>query len=201
MIVVGLTGGIGTGKSEVSRILGALGAVLLDADRVGHEAYKPQSETWQEVVAAFGDGVLQSNGEIDRKALGALVFGDPQAMARLNSIMHPRMAKMIGQRLQELREQEVEVAVVEAALLIEAGWTYLVDEVWVTSAPEEVVVSRVRERSNLSESDIRSRIGSQMPAEERLNHADVVVENAGGREELEARVEALWKERLKERVR
>ena len=176
-------------------------AVVVDADRVGHDAYKPHSEIWQEVVSAFGDGILQPSGEIDRKALGAVIFGDPQARAKLNSIMHPRMAKIIEHRIRELRDQSVEVVVLEAALLVEAGWKYLVDEVWLTTAPQGVVVSRVSERSNLSESEIRSRIRAQMPVEERLKYADVVVENTGGLEKLRSQVEALWKERVNERVK
>ena len=98
MLVIGLTGGIGTGKSLVARILEQLGAVVIDADRVGHEAYMPNSLVWREVVEAFGEDILRPGGEIDRKRLGAIVFGDSAEMAKLNSIMHPRMAEMIHQR-------------------------------------------------------------------------------------------------------
>lgn len=201
MYVIGLTGGIGTGKSEVSGILRGLGAVVLDADMVGHEAYKPRSEIWREIVAIFGDGVLQPNEEIDRKALGAVVFGDTEARVKLNSIMHPRMAKIIENRIGEFRDQDVNVVVLEAALLLEAGWQHLVDEIWTTTAPEELVIDRVRVRSNFSTSDVVSRIRAQMPIDERLIHSDVVVENIGGLEELKSQVEALWKERVIERVR
>jgi dephospho-CoA kinase len=192
MLVIGLTGGIGTGKSEVSRILGDLGATVINADQVGHEAYTPHSQIWREVVAAFGEGILQPSGEIDRKRLGAIVFSEPDARARLNSIMHPRMAEMISQQIGELREQGVELVVLEAALMVEAGWNSLVDEVWVTDAPEEHVLERLRQRNSLSEEEIRSRISSQLPFEERARHARAVVHNSGSLAELRDKVESLW---------
>ena len=105
MKVIGLTGGIGSGKSTVSNILAELGAVVLDADRVGHEAYQPGTETWKEVVAAFGQEVVASDGSIDRKKLGAIVFGDPAALERLNGIMHPRMYDMMAVRIEEYCRQ------------------------------------------------------------------------------------------------
>ena len=119
MIVIGLTGGIGSGKSEAARMLQELGADVIDADRIGHEAYLPNTETWVAVVAEFGNEILQPTSEIDRKKLGAKVFSDPPAMARLSAIMHPRMYDMIEERIGRLRDQGMEVAVVEAALLVE----------------------------------------------------------------------------------
>ena len=113
MIVIGLTGGIGTGKSEVARIFQELGAVLINADRIGHQAYTPHSEIWQEVVKAFGEEILQPTGEIDRKKLGSIVFADPDQLTKLNQIMHPRMAGMVAQQVQELREQGADVVVVD----------------------------------------------------------------------------------------
>ena len=201
MYVVGLTGGIGTGKSEVARVLKDLGATVINADIIGHEAYRPHSEIWQEVVETFGESVLQVNGEIDRKELGNIIFRDPGARAKLNSIMHPWMARTIEDRIRELGQRGVEAVVVEAALLIEAGWRYLVDEVWVTSAPEEEVVRRVRQRSNLAELDIRRRVNSQMPVTEKLKQADVVLENDGELGELRAQVERLWNDRVIGRIK
>lgn len=201
MKVIGLTGGIGSGKSEVSRMLQALGAEIIDADRIGHQAYRPRTEAWEAVVAAFGEQILQPNGEVDRKKLGAIVFAESDALARLNAIMHPRMYKMLKERLEELREQGTEVAVVEAAVLIEAGWTPLVDEIWVTEAEEDVVVGRVRLRSNLPEEEIRRRIRSQLSREERASRATAVIENNGGLEELRQRVQELWDSRVQWRVK
>lgn len=200
MIVIGLTGGIGSGKSEVSRILNELGAEVIDADRVGHEAYRPNTETWQAVVQAFGEEILQPDGEIDRRKLGPIVFSDPDAMARLNGIMHPRMRDMIRELLETLRGQGIEVAVVEAAILIEADWTSLVDEVWVTDSTEEMVVERVGRRNNLDADEIRRRIKSQMTREERAGHATVIIHNDEGIEQLKQRIHELWDSRVKGRV-
>jgi len=201
MLAIGLTGGIGTGKSEVSRVLRELGATVIDADRVGHEAYRPHSPIWREVVAAFGEGILQSTGEIDRKRLGAIVFSNPDARARLNAIMHPRMAESIRQDIKELQKRGIEVVVVEAALLIEAGWDSLVDEIWVTYSPEEVVGERLGSRNNLSEEEIKSRIRSQLPLEERARRAHVLVNNSGSIDKLREEVESLWSNRVKGKVK
>jgi dephospho-CoA kinase len=200
MIVIGLTGGIGTGKSEVARILQGLGAVLISADQVGHEAYQPHSEIWQEVVKAFGEEILQPNGEIDRKKLGSIVFADPQELVRLNQIMHPRMAGMVARRIEQLREEGAAVVVVEAALLFEAGWDSLVDEVWTTDSTLETVINRLQARNSFSEEEIRKRINSQMPASERLARSDVIIENSGDVANLERTVQSLWNNRVKEKV-
>jgi dephospho-CoA kinase len=192
MKVIGLTGGIGSGKSTVSRFLSELGAVVLDADKVGHEAYQPGTETWKEVVAAFGREIVATDESIDRKKLGAIVFGDPAALERLNGITHPRMYDMMTVRIEEYRKQGAKVVVLEAAILLEAGWTPLVDEVWVTVASEPTVVQRVKERTDLPEEQIRSRIRSQLSNEERKKQASVVISNDGSLDELRAKVEELW---------
>lgn len=200
MLKIGLTGGIGTGKSEVSRILKELGATVIDADLVGHEAYTPHTPIWQQVVDAFGEDILQPSGEVDRRKLGPIVFGDPEALAKLNAIMHPGMAKMIQERMERLRGEGTEVVVVEAAVLVEAGWQYLFDEIWITNASEEQVVERVRRRSNLSEEQVMGRIRSQLPFEERSQHAQVTVMNSGGLDDLQREVESLWNSRVKGKV-
>ncbi len=192
MKVIGLTGGIGSGKSTVSRILAELGAVLIDADAVGHEAYQPGTETWKEVVAAFGQEVVAADGSIDRKKLGAIVFGDPAELERLNGIMYPRMHEMMADRIEEYRRQGVKVVVLEAAILLEAGWVSLADEIWLTVASESAVVERAKERTGLPEEQIRSRIHSQLSNEERKKRASVVISNDGSLDELRAKVEELW---------
>ena len=201
MIVIGLTGGIGSGKSEVSRMLKAWGAQIIDADQLGHQAYQPRTEAWKAVVAAFGEQILQPNGEVDRIKLGAIAFSNPEALARLNAIMHPRMHEMIKEQLEGLRAQGTAVVVVEAAVLIEAGWTPLMDEIWVTEAEEDVVVERVRRRSNLPDEQIRRRIRSQLTNEERAKYATAVIENNGGLAELHQRVQELWDSRLQGRAK
>ena len=192
MKVIGLTGGIGSGKSTVSQMLAELGAVVLDADKVGHEAYQPGTKVWKEVVAAFGQEVVATDGSIDRKKLGAIVFGDSAALERLNGIMHPRMHEMMADKIEEYRRQGVKVVVLEAAILLEAGWTPLVDEVWLTVASESAVVRRAKERTGLPEEQIRSRIRSQLSNEERKKQASVVISNDGSLEELRAKVAELW---------
>ena len=196
MFVIGLTGGIGSGKSVVSQALQEHGATLIDADKVGHQAYLPHAEAWEEVVATFGPQVVTDDEQIDRKALGAIVFADPAALAKLNAIMHPKMAVMIRTQIDELAEQGVQVVVLEAAILIEASWVPLVDEVWVVTAPEDVVVQRIIARNNFTDEAIRARIRSQLSNDERVGHAHAVIENDAGLEELQEQVARLWKERI-----
>jgi len=192
MKVIGLTGGIGSGKSTVSQFLAELGAVIVDADRVGHEAFKPDTDVWREVVAAFGRQILTTNGDVDREKLGETVFANPESLLRLNQITHPRTYEMVKAQLEEYRRQGVSVVVLEAPLLIEAGWSSLVDEVWVTVAPEPTVLRRLKQRVGLSEQQSLARIHSQLPSEERVKHADVVINNNGSLDELRVKVKRLW---------
>ena len=200
MLVIGLTGGIGTGKTEVSRLLSGLGAVVINADQVGHEAYTPQSEAWEAVVKAFGEEILQPDGEIDRRKLGGIVFADPAQLAILNGIMHPRMAAIVKEKLVGLEQGGAEVAVVEAAVLFEAGWDSLVNEVWTTESPEEMVVARLQERNGFQPEEIRKRIASQMSSEQRSARAEQVVNNSGNMADLEATVREIWKHRVEGRI-
>ena len=200
MLVIGLTGSIGTGKSEVARLLQALGAVIVNADLVGHEAYKPNTESWREVVKTFGEEILQPNGEIDRRKLGAIVFSDPEQLATLNKIMHPRMGRMVSEELERLRSQGTPVVVVEAALLFEAGWDWLVDEVWATDSPVETVTQRLEARSGMSAEEVLKRVDSQMDRAERLARAHVLVDNSGDVSDLERTVGSLWDIRVKGRM-
>jgi len=195
MKVIGLTGGIGSGKSTVSQFLAELGAVILDADKVGHEALKPDTEVWREVVAAFGRQILIPGGYIDRAKLGEIVFGKPESLSRLNLIMHPRMYDMVKAQLEGYRRQGIEVVVLEAPLLIEAGWTSLVDEVWVAVASESTVLRRLQERTGLSRAESLARIRSQLSSEERIKHTDVVIDTDCDRDEVRAKVGELWRAR------
>ena len=192
MKIIGLTGGIGSGKSTVSRLLAELGAVIIDADRVGHEAFTPGTELWREVVAAFGWQILAPGGDINRKKLGEIVFDDAELLSRLNQIMHPRMYAVVKDQLEEYRKCGVEVVVLEAPLLVEAAWDSLVDEVWITIAGEETILKRLQERTGLSEEESLSRIHSQLPSEERIKFADVVINTDCSLDEVKARVKELW---------
>ena len=190
--VIGLTGGIGSGKSTVSQFLMELGAVIIDADKVGHEAFLPDTPAWRDVTAAFGQDIITPSGEIDRKKLGEIVFNDPESLSRLNRIMHPRMYDMMQARIEEYRKQGVAVVVVEAAILIEANWQSLVDEIWVTVTPEDTVIKRLKEQRGLDEEQTRARIRSQLANDERMKYADVLINNNGDLDEIGAEVKALW---------
>ena len=196
MLVIGLTGSIGTGKSEAARHLEELGASLINADQVGHEAYTPNTEAWEQVVATFGDGILQEDGEIDRKKLGAIVFSDPGQLEKLNQIMHPRMARMVADKIEVLRSQGVDVVVVEAALLFEAGWDSLVEEVWVTDSSEQIVIERLKQRNGMSEEEASKRIHYQMDRAERLERSDVVIDNSSDMAGLKNAIKELWDRRI-----
>ena len=200
MLVIGLTGGIGTGKSEAARYMVSLGAALIDADLVGHEAYQPHAEAWRRVVDAFGPEILRPNGEIDRRKLGEIVFADPEQLARLNAIMHPLMAGMVAAKLAALAAGGAAVAVVEAALLYEAGWDSLVQEVWVTDAPEEAVIRRLHQRNGMSEPEARKRLAAQMSRRQRLDRADAVIDNSADLAGMRRAIDGLWAARVKERI-
>lgn len=199
MFIIGLTGGILSGKSTVAQMLVEKGAGHVDADKMGHEAYRPHTPTWQKVVDAFGTGILKESEEIDRPKLGAIVFNDPEALVRLNSIVHPAIARLVTDELERLRAEGVRVAVLEAALLIEAQWTDVVDEVWVATAPEETVLKRLQNRSGLSEEQARARIRAQLPPEERAKYGDVVINTDCDLSEVRATVDELWRA-LQERL-
>ncbi len=176
MYVIGLTGGIGSGKSTVAKVLEAQGASVLSADIIGHEVYSPGHPAWQEIVDAFGREVVADDGTIDRKKLGAIVFSDPKHLAALNSIVHPRMKGMMRERLAALAQDGVQITVLEAALLFEAKWDDLADEVWVTAVAPAIAAKRTSERSGLSEDQVLERIKSQMSNEERTQNAHVIID-------------------------
>ena len=161
---------------------------------------RPMQRAWQQVVEAFGEGILQPSGEIDRRSLGAIVFSDPEQLAKLNGIMHPLMARMVKERIEALEAEGVEVVVVEAALLFEAGWDSLVQEVWVTDSSEDSVIHRLSQRNGMSEEEARKRLDSQMSRAERLGRADVVIDNSGDVAEMRETISELWETRVKERI-
>lgn len=193
MFVIGLTGGIGTGKTSVSNILSSLGASMINADKIGHKIYEPNSEGWKEVVKAFGKEILNENQEIDRKKLGSIVFKDKKYLDQLNSITHPRIYSAIESELQTLSNNSVDVSVVEAALLIEAKWTSLADQVWITVSKENTIYKRLEKRDGLNIEAIKARISSQMSTKEKLKFADVIIKNDSSIKDLEKEVQYYWK--------
>ncbi len=201
MFVIGLTGGIGTGKSEVAKVLRELGAEVIEADEVAHETYEPDAPGWQQIVDEFGEDTLTSTGHVDRGKLGAVVFQNEQALQKLNAIVHPLTRLMIGQRLEKLGKSGAETVVVEVPLLVEAAradarWTSLIEEIWATSAKESKVVERLQRRSRLDAEATKARVRSQVSPEERSALADVVIDNNGSLADLGRRVRELWQERV-----
>jgi dephospho-CoA kinase len=193
MKTIGLTGGIGSGKSTVSQLLGELGACIIDADKVGHEIYLPGKEAWRQVTAAFGQDILAADQTIDRKKLGAIVFGSDEARKKLNSIVHPLMFTDIDQRIKAKRaEGFTKPIVVEAAILIEANWLPLADEVWLVVTNKNAVIDRVAAQRGMAAKDTEARIASQLSDAERRKHANLVIENDGSLEELKTTVQAAW---------
>ncbi len=192
MYVIGLTGGIGSGKSTVAEVLEAQGASVLSADIFGLEVYSPGRPAWQEIVDAFGREVVAEDGTIDRKKLGVVVFSDPKHLAALNSIVHPRMKGMMRERLAALAQDGVEITVLEAALLFEAKWDDLADEVWVTTLAPAIAAKRTSERGGLSEDQVLERIKSQMSNEERTQNSHVVIDTDGDLEGTKQQALDAW---------
>jgi dephospho-CoA kinase len=190
---VGLTGGIGSGKSEVARLLAAHGAVVIDADQLAREVVEPGTPGLAQVVAAFGPDVLGPDGRLDRKALAARVFSDGAALARLNAIVHP----LVAERGAELvAEAPVEAVVVhDVPLLVENGLEDAYDLVVVVDAPEEARLARLAARG-LTDEDARARMAAQASSEERLAAADYLVVNDGDLVDLRVRVDELWRNLL-----
>jgi dephospho-CoA kinase len=198
--VIGLTGGIGTGKSVVARILEEQGAMILDADRVGHEVYLPGRPAHADIVAEFGREVLAEDGTIDRKKLGPIVFSAPDKLARLNSITHPRMKDMMRERLEEAERAGQEIVVLEAALLFDAGWDDLTNEVWVTVVEAETAARRASERSGIPVQQVLERIQkAQMANDERIRRSDLVIDTSGTLDDTRRRALEAW-EALKRRL-
>ena len=193
MQVIGLTGGIGTGKSQAARILEELGAVVINADVLGHLAYRSNTDGWRRIVDAFGPEVVGPEGEIDRKRLGRIVFSDSNAKARLDAIVWPQIAILARRQIENLRKEETDTIVLEAAVLVEAGWDTLVDEVWVTHAPRNLVQQRLKLRDGLTTEEIDRRIDAQISLEERLREGYILIENSSTPEALRDRVQTLWR--------
>ena len=201
MLTIGLTGGIGSGKSEVADILRELGAQVIDADLVGHETYRRGEPAWDQVVEAFGSGVVGQDGEIDRGRLGRIVFGDPGSLKRLTDIVWPRIREGLEKRITSERDNgDTKVLVVEAAVLFEAGWGRLFDEIWVVTAPEADVLERLERQRNQKPAQTRARLRAQMTNEEREQRADVTVRNDEDRAALAATVRQLWTDRVPNRT-
>lgn len=197
MLTIGLTGGIGSGKTTVTKILAELGAPIIDADKVGHAIYEPSGPAYAEMIAAFGEDILAPDRTIDRKRLGPIVFADPSALRQLNAIVHPKMFARMRAMVGAMRTAgERKPIVIEAAVLIEANWMPLFDEIWLVEAGKQHVVERVELERGLKREQIEARIRAQLADDQRRKHATVVISNDGTIAELRAKVMKLWEAAL-----
>ena len=177
-MIIGLTGGIASGKSTAARYLAELGAFVIDADKLGHQVYEPDTPGHRAVVAAFGDDILAEDGTINRRALGGKVFGKPDELKRLTDIAWPEIRRMGEAQIATAKaEDAARPVIVEAAVLFEAGWDSMGDEVWVVIAEPAKAVARAVERDGFDESEVKKRLDAQLSNEERSARANVVIEN------------------------
>lgn len=195
MRVIGLTGGIASGKSLVTNFLQQLGAEVIDADEVGHKVIEPGLPAFYEIVDYFGSEILDGDGKINRAKLGEIVFSCPKKLQRLNKITHPRIFSEIRDLINNRRQNLESVVIIEAALLFEIGLDVLVDEVWTVEADEEIQVQRLKERNNLTEHEALSRINSQRTASQRIARADKVIYNNTSIEQAYKQVLEIWDSR------
>ena len=193
-VIIGLTGGIASGKSTVSKLMESYGATIVDADKIGHLVYEPGTDCLKDVVKAFGNGVLLSDGsgKLNRPALGDIVFSSPDKLKELNKIVWPHINKELKSRMESHKKG---VLVVEAAVMIEAGWAKKnspYNEVWISWVAPEIAKSRLMARNNFSEDEALKRIKSQITNEERLQHADISIDNNGTEADLKSKITEQW---------
>ncbi len=192
-MIIGLTGGIASGKSTAAAYLKSKGAVIVDGDQLGHRAYEPDTQAFGEVVETFGPETVGADGQIDRKVLGGKVFGNPEALNRLTDILWPQIRRLAEAEIREYRaESPARHIVVDAAVMLEAGWQDMVEEVWVVFVDPDVAVARAMARDGANEEAIRKRIASQLSNEERCAQADVIIENSADEAAFQARFDAEW---------
>lgn len=192
MRLIGLTGGIGSGKSTVARMLGARGATVIDADLLARDVVEPGAPALAEIVAEFGPWVLQADGRLDRTALGALVFSDEQARLRLNAITHPRVGELMQRRVAEALASPAPLVVVDVPLLFEGGRQPMFEGVMLVWAPVALELQRLVERDGWSQAEAQQRIAAQMPIDAKRALATWVIDNSGSLADTERQVEGWW---------
>lgn len=194
MTVIGLTGGIASGKSTAAKYLGSLGAHVIDADVLGHRAYEPGTPAHTQVIAEFGEDVRGDNNEIDRKALGGKVFGKPDALKRLTDIVWPQIRRMAEAEIAAVQGKAPDtIVVLEAAVLFEAGWEDIGDAVWLVVVDRETAVERAIARDGVERAAIEARIDSQLSNEVRKAKADVVIDNSADEAAMREALDAAWR--------
>lgn len=193
-MIIGLTGGIASGKSTVATTLQGWGAYVIDADKLGHRAYVKGTDAFHKVVAQFGEDIVGADGEVDRRALGAKVFGEGGSLKQLTDIVWPAIYDMAAAEIkQSLDSNPNTVVVLEAAVLIEAGWQSLVDEIWVTTVDPSTAIERASARDGVDADAVQARIDAQLSNAERTAEAAVVIDNSADEPQLLAQLENHWK--------
>ncbi len=197
MLTIGLTGGIGSGKSTAAKILAEFGAPIIDADKVAHTTYAPGGAAYDGVIAAFGNEIVALDRTIDRKKLGAIVFENPERLNKLTSIVWPATFKSIRAELDGLRASgEKTPVVVEAAILIEANWQPLCDEIWLVRASRQAVIERIERQRGLKPAETEARIRAQLSDDERAKHASLVIDNDGSLDALREVLKRVWSDAI-----
>jgi dephospho-CoA kinase len=195
MLVVGLTGGIASGKTTVSQILRQEGAILIDADQIARELVQPRTPTWSELIRVFGKEILEADESINRKTLAATVFSNHQKRRLLEEILHPQIRNEIDRRVEEIRKKDPEaVVVVDAALLVETGAYRRMDKLIVVTATEAQQIERLRKRTGATQEEAKRIISSQMALEEKVNVADFIIRNEGTLEETSKKAKEIFQE-------
>ena len=193
MLVVGLTGGIASGKTVVSRMLKDLGALIIDADEVSREVVAPQTRCWEKLVSSFGKEILQEDLTLDRKKLADRVFNNPKELLTLNSLIHPEIKERIDDRLIAIKNKNPEaIVIIDAALIIETGMYEKYDKLIVVCADEKTQIERILHRDKLSQDEAEKRIHSQLPLRDKLKIADFVIENEGTLSKTKEQVEKVF---------
>lgn len=198
MLNVGLTGGISTGKTTIAALLVEKGAILIDLDELAHNVQLPETEVWREIVAVFGPEILNPDKTIDRNKLGAIVFGDPAKLQRLNAIVHPAVFREWQKRMREIESKQPDAIVLsDIPLLIEIGAQQRFDLILLVYIPRDKQMDRLIKRNGYSREFAEKRIASQMPIEEKVKFARIVVDNQGSQAEAQKKVEEVWEELLR----
>ena len=193
MFVIGLTGGIGTGKTEVTHVLRELGAVVIESDKVAHLSHRPGTDAYEDIVDQFGREILDESGVIDRAKLGGLIFAVPELRIHLEMIVWPAARSWIEERLIQEKERGTKIVVIEVPKLFEAGWDDLADAVWTIEAPSDLIAQRLNIRSNLGEAEKNARVKAQITSGERAERADLLIENTAKLADLREQITNLWR--------
>ncbi|MGO8989382.1 MAG: dephospho-CoA kinase [bacterium] len=195
MLIVGLTGGVASGKTAVSQVLREEGAYIIDADQIARELVQPHKPAWNEIIRAFGKEILQEDRSVDRKELADKIFADPEQRKVLNQILHPRIKEEIARRAREIGQKNPEaIVVIDAPLLVELGMHHNVDRLIVVTSTQTQQMERLKKRDGRSPEEALRLLSSQMPVEEKEKLADFVVRNEGSLEEMKKRAKEVFKE-------